>query len=237
MRKLFLATFYFVLDNYQRYRYRGIKLGRSFEQLARVPIAAVGTLSLMFSFICSCAGTIHSIAPLPSGMRGTMGATSGAWTDAQCQTLHNEEIAITTVTAVVAALSGSTGISAAFVNDPHGQQIALGVTSIVSAAVSAGGGIWLHFIQDDFSEHCMVNQPVTPPIASMPAFVNPAATAPAPLPQPVITPAPRPISAPPPPVVNKPPLLRPEMTCVGADCQWYKTNNPVPIPTPVQQGQ
>ena len=173
-------------------------------------IAALLWLSIIATTSSGCGYTAHSLQ-YSGTMRG-VAAASEAWTDKQCQTLHNEEIAITAVTAVVAGLSGSTGISAAFVDDPHSQQVALGVTSIVSAAVSAGGGIWLHFIQQDFGLHCMIAQDVpTPAISNAPPFVNPAAPAPKP------TNVPANVS---PSETPKPLMFRKDFTC--PDCDWYQ---------------
>ena len=138
--------------------------------------------------------SVQGCATPRSLYQGGMMAPTGTvvYTDAQCKTLHNEEIALSTVTAVVAALSGSTGVSAAFVDNPRAQQEALGITAIVSGVVSAGIGTWLHFVQEDFSSGCTTAPDSAVPTPIMKKVGDESVKT----------------------------IMKPTLTCT--DCDWYK---------------
>jgi len=104
--------------------------------------------------IFGCNAHVQSITPLSED--GKLGGVI-TWTDADCKKLHNRTVAYTAVTAALAALSGTGGITTAALDDSTPRW----VTGSVSAGLGALSAVFatlLKFAEDDFSSGCTIMQ-------------------------------------------------------------------------------
>ena len=108
-------------------------------------------LVLMTSILAAC-------APIPAvTARGTRPTAAGGvhLSDEECKALWNRKRTVTVWSAVLAALSGGSGISTVIPDDQR-TRLVPGLASLAIGGTSAGLAAWAKALVDDFDRFCEV---------------------------------------------------------------------------------